>query len=61
MLNFIGEIPDRNTFLAVPGVHFHDYGKTARPGRKVGHATLRVDDSNILQTRLAPLLPMVGL
>jgi 5-(carboxyamino)imidazole ribonucleotide synthase len=61
MLNFISEIPDRNTFLAVPGVHLHDYGKTARPGRKVGHATLRVDDSNILQARLAPLLPMVGL
>jgi 5-(carboxyamino)imidazole ribonucleotide synthase len=23
--------------LALPGVHLHDYGKEARPGRKLGH------------------------
>jgi len=26
--------------LALPGVHFHDYGKAPRPGRKVGHCTI---------------------
>jgi len=27
--------------LAVPGLHLHDYGKAeARPGRKLGHATV---------------------
>jgi len=43
MLNWLGEMPDAAAFLAVPGGHWHDYGKTARAGRKVGHATLRAD------------------
>ncbi len=40
MFNWIGEMPDRQTLLAIPGLHWHDYGKSARPGRKIGHATL---------------------
>ncbi len=40
MVNFIGRLPDAAEVLAVPGAHFHDYEKTPRPGRKVGHATL---------------------
>ena len=59
MLNFIGELPDRNAFLAIPGVHFHDYGKVARAGRKLGHATLRLDDLDDLQAGLAKLLALV--
>jgi 5-(carboxyamino)imidazole ribonucleotide synthase len=60
MLNLIGEIPDRNAFLAVPGAHFHDYGKRPRPGRKVGHVTLRADDADTLQASLARLLSLLG-
>jgi 5-(carboxyamino)imidazole ribonucleotide synthase len=26
--------------LAIDGLTFHDYGKLARPGRKVGHCTI---------------------
>ena len=26
--------------LALPGVHFHDYGKAPRAGRKLGHCTI---------------------
>lgn len=59
MVNFIGELPDRDTLLAVPGVHFHAYGKTPKPGRKLGHATLRVDDPSALQDKLAKLLTLV--
>lgn len=44
MLNFIGALPDRRAALAVPGLHWHDYGKRERPGRKVGHATLTAPD-----------------
>ncbi len=44
MLNFIGELPDARALLSVPGAHWHDYGKAARAGRKVGHATVRADD-----------------
>jgi len=29
----------RDQALAVPGVHLHFYGKSARPGRKLGHVT----------------------
>lgn len=43
MLNWIGCMPDPAPVLAAPGGHWHDYGKSARAGRKVGHATLRAD------------------
>jgi 5-(carboxyamino)imidazole ribonucleotide synthase len=41
MLNAIGKLPPRAEALALPGVHFHSYGKDSAPGRKVGHVTLR--------------------
>jgi 5-(carboxyamino)imidazole ribonucleotide synthase len=40
MLNLIGRLPDRDAVLAIPGAHLHDYGKTPRHGRKIGHCTL---------------------
>ena len=40
MVNLIGERPPRNRLLALTGVHLHDYGKNARPGRKMGHCTI---------------------
>lgn len=40
MFNWIGEMPDAARLLQVPDLHWHDYGKQPRPGRKVGHATL---------------------
>lgn len=40
MVNFIGKIPAREALLALPGVHFHDYGKSPREGRKLGHCTI---------------------
>jgi 5-(carboxyamino)imidazole ribonucleotide synthase len=40
MINLIGELPPRETILREPGLHWHDYGKSARPGRKLGHITL---------------------
>jgi 5-(carboxyamino)imidazole ribonucleotide synthase len=39
MLNLIGEMPDRKLLLREPGLHVHDYGKSPRPGRKLGHLT----------------------
>ena len=32
--------PARELVLATPEAHWHDYGKTPRPGRKVGHVTV---------------------
>jgi 5-(carboxyamino)imidazole ribonucleotide synthase len=40
MLNVIGRKPDARRLLASPGAHWHDYGKSARPGRKLGHVTV---------------------
>ena len=43
MLNWIGALPERDVVLDEAGGHWHDYGKSPRDGRKVGHATLRSD------------------
>ncbi|WOB49797.1 5-(carboxyamino)imidazole ribonucleotide synthase [Xanthomonas hydrangeae] len=52
MLNWLGTMPDAAAFLAVPGGHWHDYGKQSRAGRKVGHATLRADTPPLLARAL---------
>ncbi|HEY1422974.1 MAG TPA: 5-(carboxyamino)imidazole ribonucleotide synthase [Candidatus Acidoferrum sp.] len=55
MLNLIGELPDPQELLLVPDVHLHIYGKALRPGRKVGHVTLRAESEGQLAQRLAQL------
>jgi 5-(carboxyamino)imidazole ribonucleotide synthase len=40
MVNLVGGVPLLDRVLAVPGAHFHLYGKEARRGRKLGHVTL---------------------
>jgi len=52
MLNWIGAMPDPAPVLAEAGGHWHDYGKQAREGRKVGHATLRADTPQALRAAL---------
>jgi 5-(carboxyamino)imidazole ribonucleotide synthase len=52
MVNCIGVMPARDAVLAVPGAHLHDYGKSPRPGRKLGHVTVVADDDAQLETRL---------
>jgi 5-(carboxyamino)imidazole ribonucleotide synthase len=55
MLNFIGTTPPTEEILAVPGAHLHLYGKSPRPGRKLGHLTLCAATHDELQHRLAAL------
>lgn len=52
MLNWIGELPDPAPVLATADGHWHDYGKEARPGRKVGHATICASDAGSLRAKL---------
>ncbi|WP_226468792.1 5-(carboxyamino)imidazole ribonucleotide synthase [Luteimonas panaciterrae] len=52
MLNWIGEMPDAGAVLREAGGHWHDYGKSPRQGRKVGHATLRADSVEALTQAL---------
>ncbi|HEY4979961.1 MAG TPA: 5-(carboxyamino)imidazole ribonucleotide synthase [Candidatus Acidoferrum sp.] len=55
MINLIGEIPEEAPVLAVANTHLHLYGKEPRPGRKVGHVTVRADSAEKLQQRLSEL------
>jgi 5-(carboxyamino)imidazole ribonucleotide synthase len=56
MVNLIGLRPDFQEVLKVPGAHLHWYGKAVRPGRKVGHITLRRDSWEALEEALPLLL-----
>jgi 5-(carboxyamino)imidazole ribonucleotide synthase len=49
MFNWIGLLPSQAELLSMPGLHWHDYGKVARPGRKLGHATLTANSESTLQ------------
>jgi 5-(carboxyamino)imidazole ribonucleotide synthase len=55
MVNLIGELPDPHELLVVPDAHLHVYGKVPRPGRKVGHVTLRAESEKQLVQRMARL------
>ena len=55
MVNIIGKIPDPAQVLRHRDAHLHLYGKSARPGRKLGHVTLRGDDAQTLRARAEEL------
>jgi 5-(carboxyamino)imidazole ribonucleotide synthase len=65
MINFIGNVPRPHGFLEQSGLHWHDYGKEPRVGRKVGHCTL-VEHSAIrrnvrVRKLLSALCPQLSL
>ena len=60
MLNLLGRLPPRDVVLRVAGAHLHDYGKSPRPGRKVGHCTLVDPERARLLERLEPLRAVVS-
>jgi 5-(carboxyamino)imidazole ribonucleotide synthase len=51
MFNVIGKRPDVETLLKLPGVHWHDYTKAERPGRKIAHITVTAPDATQLEQR----------
>ena len=53
MINCIGRLPDPAAVLTVPGAHLHDYEKSPRSGRKVGHVTVVAEDETTLHERAA--------
>jgi 5-(carboxyamino)imidazole ribonucleotide synthase len=59
MVNFIGRAPADAALCAIPGVHVHHYGKTPKPLRKVGHATVTAADEATLDARLQALQALV--
>lgn len=59
MLNIIGRWPERRRALEIDGLRLHDYEKEARPGRKIGHVTVRGDSlerADALADRVRPLV-----
>ena len=60
MFNWIGELPDTSAVLQAVDAHWHDYGKQARPGRKVGHATVCAPDAGQLAARLGGIASALG-
>ena len=59
MLNFIGSVPPVAKVTAIDDCHLHHYGKAFKPGRKVGHATLRCADAAVLQSRIAAVQALI--
>jgi 5-(carboxyamino)imidazole ribonucleotide synthase len=59
-VNLLGSLPARGDVLAIPGAFFHGYGKSDRPGRKVGHATVLAPSVPRLHERLDRLRQVVG-
>jgi 5-(carboxyamino)imidazole ribonucleotide synthase len=59
MVNLIGTIPALRDLLAIEGAHVHAYGKSPRPGRKVGHVTVTAgsaDEAAHLASRVQGLV-----
>jgi 5-(carboxyamino)imidazole ribonucleotide synthase len=55
MFNFIGSVPPTPDVIRHPAAHLHTYGKGPRPGRKVGHVTLRAATAEELMEKLPEL------
>jgi 5-(carboxyamino)imidazole ribonucleotide synthase len=60
MVNLVGFLPRAEDVLAVPGAHLHLYGKEVRPGRKVGHVTIRMDQVEPLRRSVAQVQALLA-
>ena len=60
MVNLVGSVPQSEAVLEVPGAHLHLYGKSARPGRKLGHVTICTAEWSELNPRLLQLAAAMG-
>jgi 5-(carboxyamino)imidazole ribonucleotide synthase len=59
MVNFLGEMPDRDALLRIEGLAFHDYGKAARAGRKLGHCNILRGSGKERDHALAKVLKLI--
>jgi 5-(carboxyamino)imidazole ribonucleotide synthase len=59
MINLIGTLPARPRELERAGFRLHDYGKMARPGRKLGHATTVAESAADRDGRLSEALKII--
>lgn len=59
MVNILGEDSTPAAILGLPGLHVHWYGKSKRPGRKMGHINLSASSLAELKARFAKLIDML--
>ncbi len=60
MVNLIGAIPDAVRNFNDAHATLHDYGKAPRPGRKLGHVTVRAARSEVRDRLLSELQSCLG-
>jgi len=65
MFNLLGEMPEHynqelDGQVSIPDVHWHDYHKTARAGRKIGHVTVTSENETGLKAKAAQLAAKLG-
>lgn len=59
MVNLVGFLPTTTDALKLPQVHLHHYGKSVRPGRKVGHLTTVAGTAPERAKRVARMLKLL--
>ncbi len=59
MVNLIGRVPESEAVLKVAGAHLHLYGKEPRPGRKLGHITVRADETSAIEHSLSQIARLI--
>lgn len=60
MFNLLGAMPAVVEFKEDANVHWHDYHKAARPGRKIGHVTVIAETQSGLESRASQLAGRLG-
>ena len=60
MVNLVGEVPSLAALEGRDEISLHVYGKTAAPGRKLGHVTVVAESREALNARIEEVLGVVG-
>lgn len=60
MFNLLGEMPKAAGESHGPSIHWHDYQKAAREGRKIGHVTVTAETPGGLEARADELADQLG-
>lgn len=60
LINCLGNMLPIQSCLKIPGAHYHDYGKSPRPNRKVGHVCLVDKEIDRYQKNKHQLLNIAG-
>lgn len=56
MFNLVGGEPSVNALCSLLGAHLHLYGKSSKPGRKIGHVTVRRRDATSVERHVKNVL-----